>query len=123
MKRTNKEKRKENARMWHQIFMQSNSSKSAIVVERTQSSTNPHISRCKFLAVPSSLAFMEEPVVIAESLRGIEGCFCELLDFIQPCPQKTYYEDGFNEWLRKTFHFEITYKDGLVFMLERTGGR
>ena len=70
--------------------------------------------------MPSTLAFMENPVIIAESnVLGIEGCFIELLEFVKPCVQETYYEDGFNEWLKETYGFEITYKDGLVFMLEK----
>lgn len=118
--RISKKKRKENARRFYNMFMNSNCMKAAIVVNRTESKTNPNINRCRFLAVPSTLAFMKEPVIIAESILGIEGCFMELLDFIKPCKQrKTYYEDGFNEWLMKTYGFEITYKDGLVFMLEK----
>ena len=119
--RISKKERKENARRFYDIFMNSNGKKAAIVVERTESKTNPNINRCQFLAVPSTLAFMEKPVIIAESnVLGIEGCFMELLDFIKPCKQrKTYCEDGFNEWLMKIYGFEITYKDGLVFMLEK----
>lgn len=71
------------------------------------------------MAVASPLAFMEKPLVIAESVIGITGCFIELLDNIKPGVQKMYYDDGFNDWLEKTYNFRITYKDGLVFMLER----
>lgn len=119
--RISKKERKENARRFYNIFMNSNCTQAAIVVERTESKINPNISRCQFLAVPSTLAFMEKPVIIAESnVLGIEGCFMELLDFIKPCKQrKTYYEDDFNEWLMETYGFEITYKDGFVFMLEK----
>ena len=119
--RISKKERKENAGRFYNIFMNSNCTQAAIVVERTESKINPNISRCQFLAVPSTLAFMENPVIIAESnILGIEGCFMELLDFIKPCKQrKTYYEDGFNKWLMETCGFEITYKDGFVFMLEK----
>lgn len=118
--RISKKERKENAKRFYNMFMNSNCNKVAIVVERTESKTNPNINRCQFLAVPSTLAFMEKPVIIAESsIFGIEGCFMELLEFIKPCKQKTYYEDGFNEWLMETYGFEITYKDGFVFMLEK----
>lgn len=116
--RTSKQERKENALRFYSAFMNSNSNKAAIVVQRLNSS-NPHINKCQFLAVPSTLAYMENPVVIAESTLGIEGCFMELLEFIKPCRQKTYWEDEFNEWLLKEFGFEITYKDGFVFMLEK----
>lgn len=80
------------------MFMNSSCNKAAIVVKRSESS-NPNISRCQFLTVPGTLAYIENPIVIAESAFGIEGCFIELLGFINPCVQKTYYEDGFNEWL------------------------
>ena len=116
--RTTKKERKENAKRFYDMFMNSSCNKAALVVVRTKSS-NPNINRCKFLVVPSTLAYMGKPVVIAESILGIEGCFIELLGFIKPCAQKTYYEDGFNEWLIKNYGFEITYEDGLVFMLEK----
>jgi hypothetical protein len=119
--RVSKKERKENANKWYQIFMNSNCNKSAIVVKRYESTTNPNIHRVQFLAVASSLAFMEEPIVIAESnALGIQGCFIELVEFIKGgIVQKTYYEDGFNEWLMETMNFRITYKDGLVFMFEK----
>lgn len=119
--RISKKERKENAKRFYSMFINSNCNKAAIVVKRTESKTNPNINRCQFLAVASTLAFMENPVIIAESnVLGIEGCFIELLDFIKPCIQrKTYYEDGFNDWLMETYGFEITYKDGFVFMLEK----
>lgn len=119
--RISKKERKENARRFYNMFMNSSCKKAAIVVERTESKINPNINRCQFLALPSTLAFMEKPVIIAESnVLGIEGCFMELLDFIKLCKQrKTYYEDGFNKWLMEIYGFEITYKDGLVFMLEK----
>lgn len=119
--RISRKERKENAKRFYNMFMNSNCNKAAIVVERTESKTNPNINRCQFLAVTSTLAFMEKPVIIAESnVLGIEGCFMELLDFIKPCKQrKTYYDDGFNNWLMETYGFEITYKDGFVFMLEK----
>lgn len=118
--RISKKERKENAIKFYNMFMNSNCNKAAIVVDRTESKTNPNINRFQFLAVPSTLGFMEKPVVIAESnVLGIEGCFMELLEFIKPCRQKTYYEEGFNKWLMETYGFEITYRDGFVFMLEK----
>lgn len=118
--RISKKERKENARRFYNMFMNGNCKKVAFVVERTESKVNPNIVKCQFLAVPSTLAFMENPVIIAESnVLGIEGCFMELLEFIKPCRQKTFYEDGFNKWLMETYGFEITYKDGLVFMIEK----
>lgn len=115
-----KKEREQNAKRFYQVFMNSNCDKAAIVVQRNQSTTNPNVNKVQFLAVPSSLAFMENPVVIAESsTHGIEGCFMELLGFIKGGTQKTYYEDGFNDWLEENYRFRITYKDGLVFMLEK----
>lgn len=81
--RTTKKERKENAKNFYNTFMNSNCNQAAIVVERTESS-NPNIIRCRFIAVPSTLAFMENPIVIAESVSGITGCFMELLDDIKP---------------------------------------
>lgn len=118
MKRTTKKERKENANLFYSTFMNSNCNQAAIVVERTESD-NPNINKCKFIAVPSTLAFMETPVVIAESVFGMEGCFMEFLKNIKPCEQKTYFDDDFNDWLEETYKFRITYKDGLVFMLEK----
>jgi hypothetical protein len=119
--RISKKERKENAKKWYQIFMNSNCNKSAIVVKRYESTTNPNVHRVQFLAVASTLAFTEEPIIIAESnVLGIEGCFMELVEFIKGgIIQKTYFEYGFNEWLMETMNFEITYKDGLVFMFEK----
>ena len=67
--RTNQKERAENARKFYSIFMDGNCDKAAIVVNRIESS-NPNINRCQFVAVPSTLAFMEKPVVIAESVYG-----------------------------------------------------
>lgn len=118
--RSSKKEREQNAKRFYHIFMNSNCNKAAIVVQRSESTTNPNVNRVQFLAVPSTLGFMEKPVVIAESsAHGIEGCFMELLGFIKGGTQKTYYEDGFNEWVEENYNFRITYKDGLVFMLEK----
>ena len=120
--RVSKKDREKNARQFYRTFIDGCSNKAAIVVQRNNSTTNPNVNRVQFMAVPSSLAYAE-PVVIAESsTHGIEGCFIELIGFIKGgIVQKTYYEDGFNEWLKETCGFEITYKDGFVFMLEREG--
>ncbi len=122
--RTSKKERKKNALRFYNMFLNSSCKKAAIVVKRTNSS-NPNISRCQFLAVPSTLAYMENPVVIAESTLGIDGCFREMLGFLngdyKPMEQKAYWDDGFNEWLNEIYGFEITYKDGFVFMLEKEG--
>ena len=120
MKRTTKKERKENANRFYNMFMNSNCNKAAIVVERSESS-NPNINRSRFITVPSTLAYMENPIVIAESVDGITGCFIEFLDNIKPekGTEKLYFDDGFNDWLEETYKFRIIYKDGLVFMLEK----
>lgn len=112
--RTTKKERKENANKFYNSFIGGNCKNAAIVVKRFDSSSNPNINRCQFWAVVPPLT-----LVIAESVMGINGCFSELLGNIKPGVQKTYYEDGFNDWLEKTYNFRITYKDGLVFVLER----
>ena len=119
--RITKKERKVNANKFYRTFMESNCKQAAIVVQRFESS-NPNINRCQFLAVTSTLAFGEKPIVIAESSFGIAGCFEEMLQSIrdiEPLRRKSYWDDGFNEWLEETYKFRITYKDGLVFMFER----
>lgn len=115
--RTTFKERQQNARNFYSILRGGVSEKAAIVVERVKSGS-PKISRCRFWAVPSALGGMK-PVVIAESVLGVQGCFIEFLGAIKPGPQKTIYEDGFADWVKKTFGFKITYEDGLVIMLER----
>lgn len=116
--RISKKEREENARAFYQTFMNSNCKQAAVVVHR-QKSSNPNITRCQFYAVLSALAFGETPVVIAESNFGFYGCFNEFLSSINKIPQKSYYDDGFNEWLEKEYHFRISYRDGLVFMFTK----
>lgn len=115
--RTTKKERMENARNFYNAFRNGNCDKAAIVINRMESS-NPNIVRCQFIAVPSAFAFAS-PVVIAESTIGIDGCFIELINSFYNGVQKTYHEEGFNDWLFETFGFGITYKDGLVVMLEK----
>ena len=119
--RTSKKERKKNALNFYRTFMNSNCNKAAIVVWRVPSS-NPNRNICRFMAVPSTLAYMEKPVVIAESAFGIDGCFTEFLQNVETkkCCQKQYFDDGYNNWLEEEYGFRITYKDGLVFMLERS---
>lgn len=115
--RISKKEREKNAKQFYNMFMNGCNTKAAIVAKRINSS-NPHVSRCQFLAVP---AFgWETPVVIAESNFGIEGCFIELFKFLNPgVEQKTYFEEGFDSWMKENFQCQITYKDGFVFMIER----
>ena len=120
MRRTTKKERKENANRFYNMFMNSNCNQAAIVVERIEN-CDSNINGCRLITVPSILAYMENPIVIAESGLGITGCFIELLNSIKPGmgAKKKYFEDGFNDWLEEIYKFRITYKDGLVFMLEK----
>ena len=51
---------------------------------------------------------------------GVEGCWMEFIrSILGGIHQKTYFEDGFKEWLSETLGFAITYYDGMVFIIER----
>ncbi len=117
MERTTRAKRKQYAREFYQLLCGGGVQKAAIVIQRQDSKTNPNIHRCQFITAhvngPSS------NVVIAESVDGITGCFYELVQSIQGnIPQKGYFEDGFQNWFRRTMHMRITWNDGLVIMVE-----
>lgn len=114
MQRTTKMERKDNARKFYQLFNQYKENRSCIVVERNQSG------KVQFIAVPGYVNF-SNPIVIAESIGlGVEGCWIEFIQSIMgKIQQKTYYEDGFKEWLSETLGFNITYFDGLVFIIEK----
>ena len=113
-----KKERKENALRFYNSLRNSSSKKVAIVIERKESA-NPNINRCRFYAVPPTTWLGNGPILIADSVLGIEGCFIELLGNIKSCPQKTYWEEGFSDWLNKEYGFRITYNDGFVIMLEK----
>ncbi len=111
--KTTKKERNENARRFYRTFKEGGCNEAAIVAWRTGS-------RCQFLAVPSYLAFGEEPLIIAESNSGIDGFFKEFLDAVDHKPViKSYFDDDFNNWLSKEYGFWIGYRDGFVFMLEK----
>lgn len=113
--RTNAKKRKSNARQWYSLLINSYNSKSAVVVQRYESS-NPNISRVQLLACNT----IGTPVVISESIDGLTGCLCELLQNIKKLDTvRTYYENDFNDWLSENYNIYITYNDGLVLMFER----
>lgn len=117
MKRTTKKERSENANCFYRTLTEGYSDKAAIVVERSRQDTPQ--STCRFWAVATPLAFGEKPRVIAESRRGIDGCFEEMLRSIKPVNPVSYYDDAFERWLEKEYRFWISYRDGLVFMLEK----
>lgn len=120
--RTNAKERKSNARQWYSLLINSYNSKSAVVVQRYES-LNPNISRVQLLACNT----VGTPVVISESIEGLTGCLCELLQNIKKLDTvktyyekvKTYYENDFNDWLSENYNICITYNDGMVLMIER----
>lgn len=127
MKRTNAKQRKKNAISFYQYLVTGNEQKAAIVIERTDSKTNPNINRCRFIT--HRINSPASDVVIAESVDGIAGCFRELISNIHgDIPQKgfcgvglripNFFENDFKDWLRKTCHMKITWYDGLVMMIE-----
>lgn len=118
--RITKKERKKNASQFYNMFMNGYSSKAAIVAQKCVS-TNPNINKVQFMAVLSSVSY-GTPVVIAESNFGLTGCFAELLQNIHPgiSQEKSYFDDGFNDWLERNYHFRITYKDGFVFLFTRS---
>ena len=114
-----KKERIANARKFYNVFMSSNCNKVAVVIKHVESS-NPNVIRIQFWAVPSTVAFMEGAVIISESKSGIQGAFAEFLDSINPVnPSLDYFNDNFNDRLKKHYKFRITYNDGFVMMFEK----
>ena len=115
--RTTKKERQANAKRLYHNLMSCVNTRQAIVIKRTGSSSNPNLNPCQFVA---KLSKRESELVIAQdSALGMEGCFIEFFDAIGGGVQKTMYEQGFSEWVYKTFKFKITYNDGLVMIFER----
>ena len=115
--RTTKQERQSNAKRFFNTFRQYSGNTAAIVIDR-KCSSNPNISRCQFMCMLPGYS-NSQPVIIAESVDGITGCFMEFISSFHKGKQKGYYEDGFNAWLADTFGFRISYADGLVIVLER----
>lgn len=113
--RVNSKERRNNARQWYSLLMNGCSSRSAVVVKRCESS-NPNINRVQLSACKA----IGTPVVIAESVDGLTGCFHELLQNIKKLDTiRTYHENDFNEWLSENYSMYLTYNDGMVLMFER----
>lgn len=113
--RSNIKERKDNAKQWYSLLINSYNSKSAVVVRRYESS-NPNINRVQLL----TCNVIGTPVVIAESVDGITGCFYELFQNIKKSNViKTYYENDFNDWLLENYNIYLTYNDGMVLLFER----
>lgn len=105
---TNKKpERRKHALQFYNEFMRSEKKKIAVVIEKEARC-------CKFITIIAGT-----PTVIAKSSIGIEGCFMELLENIYSCPQKTYHETGFHEWLEKIYRLRIVYEDELVILFEK----
>ena len=112
--RTTKAGRGENARRVFNIFRQGYGTKLAVVVKRMQSS-NPNVSKCQLIATTR----WGEPLIVAESNFGVEGCIQEFLGSMGVTSIPSYHAQNFNAWLHKTFGCRVTYDDGLVIMFER----
>lgn len=112
MKRTTKQERRKNVKQFYTSFMSGTLDRTCVIVKRNKGN------RCQFTAVSGVL--QGSPIIIAESKFGIEGCFIEFFDNIKGISQKTYYEDGFKDWVIDNFGFDITYFDGQVFIWEKT---
>ena len=114
--RTNKLERQKNAKSFYQNLQIKG--KLAVVIDRHESTSNPHVNRTQLLAVCDILQ-RGNPLVIAESTTlGLEGCFIELLQNIKDIPQLTLYENGFAAWLKRNYGFLVTYNDGFVMLFE-----
>lgn len=95
--RVSKANRRTNAKQFYSTLINGYEGRSAFVIKRSESTTNPNINRCQFLAAPFVSTM---PVVIADSVDGVRGCFMDLINSISKEKQNKYYgEDGFNEWL------------------------
>lgn len=109
--RSNMKERKNNAKQWYSLLINSYNSKSAVVVRRYESSNRIQLLACNAMGTP---------VVIAESVDGITGCFYELFQNIKKLNViKTYYENDFNDWLLENYNIYLTYNDGMVLLFER----
>ena len=113
--RINAKERKENARKWYLSLLYGCNSKSAVVIKKYESQ-NPNINRVQLLACNT----IGTPVVVAESIHGVDGCLYELFQNIRRLGiVRNYHENGFSEWLIENFKLYLTYNDGMVLMFER----
>lgn len=111
MKRTTQKQRTENAKAFNTMICEWK--EAAIVVERADTS-NSNIVKTRFKAC----VVYGTPIVIAESIEGISGCFREYFKSIGYQGKQTdYFDDNFNDWIYKEFDYTIEYKDGMVFMI------
>ena len=109
--RTTQKERTANAKVFNTMLCQHH--KGAIVVERANSS-NPNIVRARFVVCNTH----GTPVVIAESVSGIVGCFMEYFKSIgYKGKQVEYFDNRFDDWIHEEFGYTIDYKDGMVLML------
>ena len=105
--RITKKERKKNANQFYNMFMNGSCDEAAIVAQKCVS-TNPNINKVQFMAVPSSVSY---GTPVAELLQNIHPEISQ---------EKSYFDDGFNDWLERNYHFRITYKDGFVFLFSRS---
>ena len=118
MQRTTAKERRSNAVSFHSGTWK----RAVVVIQRTESKTNPYIKRCKLLAVISNLK--GDPAVIGESVLGKAGALFEFLSFLGVvCPGEyerlAYENDVLNDLLEERAGFRITYDDGSAMIFER----
>ena len=119
--RTTKKERNDNARRFYYAFISSYRSKAAIIV-LWKKSKKTNVVKTQFLASPSPIFCNDNPMIIAESKLGIDGCFNEFLSAInlQPASDiKSYSESDFEPWMAQNYKFCISYQDKMVLLLEK----
>lgn len=113
--RIDKKQRKYNVKQWYKLLQDSYNNTSAVVIKRCESK-NPNIHRVQLLTCNA----IGVPVIIADSIDGLTGCLYELCQNINPVHTvKTYYENGFADWLYENYNLCLSYNDGLVLMFKR----
>ena len=114
MRRTTKEERKQNAKRFYQLLCGNGVRKAAVVIERSDNGT-----RTQFVTAYANGSYATKAVIAESAALGVDGCFYELVKSIfGGIVQTSCFESGFEDWLAKTCHMRITWKDGLVYMLE-----
>ena len=125
----NKEKRKSNAELiYYQLRYKSfdhhkghhDKNKLAIVIDKQTTSTGK--TRCRLLAKPDPT---REPLVIADSYKGFEGAWEEMLKFFRPditpmpAADIDVYERYYDHHLYESYGLRIDYMDDFVVILEK----
>jgi hypothetical protein len=78
--------------------------------------------RCRLLAKPDPA---KEPLVIADSYKGFEGAWEEMLGFFRPdviqMPTANLwkYDSGYGRWFYTSYAIKIDYMDDFVVVLQK----